>query len=186
MCRPSTPAGRCGGGTRTGSWSARAAGAGRRTSTSATRRWRCRRRGSGGRRLIQATSNGTRGLARHPRAAALLAVSAPNVAATARWIGANHAGAPCALVCTGDTAEDLACARYLAGLLGGAGPSPADLVAGILAGAAEHARGYARLPAPDRVDLSGDIPFCRDVDRSAFAMVGDVGPDGVTLVTVAC
>jgi len=139
-----------------------------------------------GRRLVQATSNGTRGLVRYSAPAALLAVSARNVGATARWIGKNRAETPCTLVCTGLTAEDWACARYLSDLLRGSEPARADLVTSILDGAAEHARAYARRPASERVDLSGDLPFCCDVDRSAFAMVGEVHQDHVALVSVPC
>ncbi|MBB5868362.1 2-phosphosulfolactate phosphatase [Allocatelliglobosispora scoriae] len=139
-----------------------------------------------GRRLIQATSNGTLGLARCRAPAALLAVSARNVGATARWIASNHADTPCTLVCTGRTAEDWACARYLGGLLDGSAPVRADLVTGIMEGAAEHARRYARLPASERVDLSTDLHFCCDVDRSAFAMVGEVRNDHVVLARVPC
>lgn len=139
-----------------------------------------------GRRLIQATSNGTRGLVRYPDPAALLAVSALNAGATARWIGTNHPRTPCTLVCTGQTAEDHACARYLSDLLQGSQPRRVDLVAGIMAGAAEHDRAYAEQPAADRVDLSKDIPFCCDVDRSAFAMVGEVRGDHVALTRVPC
>ncbi|WP_374271059.1 2-phosphosulfolactate phosphatase [Actinoplanes sp. M2I2] len=43
-----------------------------------------------GRRLILATSNGTRGLARCPDPAALLAVSGRSVGATARWIASHR------------------------------------------------------------------------------------------------
>jgi 2-phosphosulfolactate phosphatase len=136
----------------------------------------------GGRRLIQATSNGTRGLARCPDPAALLAVSARNVGATARWIAGNHPGTACTLVRTGRTAEDQACARHLAGLLEGAQPSRCDLVTGIMHGADEHLRAYARRPAPERLDLTPDLPFCRDVDRSGFAMVGEIRDDHVALV----
>jgi 2-phosphosulfolactate phosphatase len=145
-----------------------------------------------GRRLIQATSNGTRGLVRHPDAAALLAVSARNVGATARWIAENHAGVGRTLVCTGRTAEDWACARYLSGLLGGAArraagePSRSELVAGIMAGAAEQRRRSALLPEPERVDLSEDLPFCCDVDRSGFAMVGEIRGGHVVLTRVPC
>ncbi|GAA2584981.1 2-phosphosulfolactate phosphatase [Dactylosporangium fulvum] len=139
-----------------------------------------------GRRFIQATSNGTRGLVRHPSPAALLAVSARNVGATARWIGKHHAMTPCMLVCTGETAEDRACATYLDDLLRGAEPRREDLIAGIMDGAAEHARGYARQPAAERVDLSRDLPFCCDVDRSAFAMVGEIRQDHVVLARVPC
>lgn len=138
-----------------------------------------------GRRLIQATSNGTLGLARCPNPAALLAVSARNVGATARWIAGNHAGVPYTLLCTGRTAEDWACARYLAGLLDGSAPERADLVTGIMDGAAEHARHYARLPASERPEVSRDLSFCCDVDRSAFAMVGEVRNDHVVLVKAA-
>lgn len=140
----------------------------------------------GGRRLIQATSNGTRGLARSPDPAALLAVSALNVGATARWIASNHADTPWTLVCTGRTAEDWACARYLRDLLDGSAPGRADLVAGIMDGAAEHARAYAQLPASERVDLSRDLRFCCDVDRCEFAMVGEVHEDHVVLAKVPC
>ncbi|MCP2329558.1 2-phosphosulfolactate phosphatase [Hamadaea flava] len=139
-----------------------------------------------GRALIQATSNGTLGLARCPDPVALLAVSARNVGAAARWIASNHADAPRVILCTGRTAEDWACARYLAGLLDGAEPDRADLVAGILDGAAEHARSYARRPVAERVDLSEDLRYCCDVDRSAFAMVGDVREDHVVLTPVPC
>jgi 2-phosphosulfolactate phosphatase len=139
-----------------------------------------------GRRLIQATSNGTRGLLRHPQPAALLAASALNVGATARWIARHHAQTPYTLLCTGRTAEDLACARYLDDLLRGLAPSRDDLVAGIRRGAAEHARAYAERPGADQVDLSADLPLCCDVDRSAFAMVGELRPDHVTLAPVPC
>lgn len=139
-----------------------------------------------GRRLTLATSNGTRGLARCPDPAAVLAVSAVNVGATARWIADNHSGVPWTLICTGRTAEDRACAQHLSELLRGAAPKRADLIAGIMAGAAEHARAYARLPAPERVDLSRDLLFCCDVDRSAFAMVGEVREDHVVLTEVPC
>jgi 2-phosphosulfolactate phosphatase len=140
----------------------------------------------GGRRLIQATSNGTRGLARCPDPAALLAVSACNVGATARWIASNHAETRRAFVCTGRTAEDWACARHLSELLDGKAPRRADLVTGILDGAAEHARALARRPVSERFDLARDIPFCRDVDRCAFAMVGNLRGDHVALAKVLC
>ncbi|MEJ3745805.1 2-phosphosulfolactate phosphatase [Actinomycetes bacterium KLBMP 9797] len=139
-----------------------------------------------GRRLIQATSNGTLGLARCPDPAALLAVSALNVGATARWIASNQAAVPYTLICTGRTAEDWACARYLSALLEGAAPRRADLVAGIMDGGAEHARFYAQLPAAERVDLSGDLRICCDVDRAGFAMVGEVREDHVVLAKVPC
>jgi 2-phosphosulfolactate phosphatase len=139
-----------------------------------------------GRRLIQATSNGTRGLVRYPDPAARLAVSALNVGATARWIVKNHTETPCTLVCTGRTAEDWACARYLSDLLHGLGPRRMDLVAGIMDGAAEHARAYAGRPALECVDLSRDLPFCCDVDRSEFVMVGEIRQDHVALARVPC
>ncbi len=139
-----------------------------------------------GRRLIQATSNGTRGLVRYPEPVALLAVSVPNVGATARWIAKNHAAVPYTLVCTGRTAEDRACARYLSDLLHGAAPGRADLVAGVLDGAAEHAQAYERRPEADHVELARDLPFCCDVDRSPFAMVGEIRQDHVALTRVPC
>jgi 2-phosphosulfolactate phosphatase len=137
-----------------------------------------------GRHLIQSTSNGTVGLSRCPDPAALLAVSARNVGATARWIATHHARTPYTIVCTGRTAEDRACAEYLDDLLRGAEPARADLVAGIAAGAAEHLSAYARRPRSERVDLARDLPFCCDLDRSDFAMVGEVRDDHVALVKV--
>ena len=134
-----------------------------------------------GRSVIQSTSNGTVGLARCPDPAALLAVSARNVGATARWVAANHAGSAWTILCTGRTAEDRACATYLDDLLRGVEPKRDDLVAGILEGFAEHTRAYARRPARERVDLSADLPFCCDVDRSDFAMVGEVRDGHVVL-----
>jgi 2-phosphosulfolactate phosphatase len=138
------------------------------------------------RRLVQATSNGTRGLARCPDPAALLAVSAVNVGATARWIASNHVGIPWTLICTGRTAEDWACARYLSDLLDGSVPGREDLVAGIMHGASAHAHAFAQRPASERVDLSRDVGFCCDVDRSEFAMVGEVRKDHVVLAKVPC
>lgn len=134
-----------------------------------------------GRRLIQATSNGTRGLVRCPDPAAVLAVSAVNVTATARWIERHDGRTPRTIICTGSTAEDRACARHLTGLLDGTAPRRADLIAGIMAGAAEHARDYARLPPAERVDLSDDVRLCCDVDRADFAMVGELRDDHVVL-----
>ncbi|GIH04026.1 putative 2-phosphosulfolactate phosphatase [Rhizocola hellebori] len=139
-----------------------------------------------GRSLIQATTNGTLGLARCPDPAALLAVSARNVGATARWIASNHADVPWTLICTGRTAEDWACARYLGDLLGGSTPPRADLVAAIMDGAAEHTRNRAQLPESERVDLSEDLRFCCDVDRSEFAMVGEIRKDHVALTMAPC
>ncbi|MEV4282579.1 2-phosphosulfolactate phosphatase [Actinoplanes xinjiangensis] len=138
-----------------------------------------------GRRLIQATSNGTVGLARCPAPVVLLAASARNVGATARWITAHHAGVPWTILRTGRTTEDRACAGHLAALLGGSAPDRADLVAGVRAGAAEHAGRYARKPASEKVDLSRDLSFCCDVDRSDFAMIGEVRDDHVALTAVA-
>ena len=134
-----------------------------------------------GRRLIHATTNGTRGLVRASDTAALLALSAVNVAATARWIAWHHPGTPCVVVCTGRTAEDWACAYHLRDLLGGIEPNPATLIAGIEQGAAEHRQKYALLPAAERVDLTADLAFCRDVDRADFAMVGRRRGDHVLL-----
>ena len=113
-------------------------------------------------------------------------MSAANVGATARWIASERAGVPWTLLCTGRTAEDRACARHLGGLLAGAAPDRADLIAGIEDGAAEHASAYARAPRSQRVDLAGDLPFCRDVDRAGFAMVGDVRGDHVVLTKEPC
>jgi 2-phosphosulfolactate phosphatase len=137
-----------------------------------------------GRRLIQATTNGTVGLTRCPDPVALLAAAARNVAATARWITAHHGGAPWTILCTGRTAEDRSCADHLADLLGGKAPDPAGLVAGVRVGAAEHAARYARKPASEYVDLSRDLSFCCDVDRSDFAMVGELRDGHVVLTPV--
>jgi 2-phosphosulfolactate phosphatase len=139
-----------------------------------------------GRGLVQATTNGTLGLSRSPEPVALLAASARNVAATARWITTRHPGVAWTLLCTGRTAEDRACADHLAALLSGSAPSTADLVAGLVRGADEHAAAYARRAASEFVDISEDLSFCCDVDRSGFAMVGEVRDDHVVLSRVTC
>ena len=126
-----------------------------------------------GRRLVQATSNGTRGLFRSPDPAAVLAVSAVNAGATARWVAEHHPATPRVVVCTGRAGEDQACGRHLADLLEGGDPDPAALVAGILAGVAEQRRRSAAHPPRERVDLTPDVPFCLAVDSVDFAMVGD-------------
>lgn len=138
----------------------------------------------GGRRLIQATSNGTRGLARSRHATAVLAASAVNAGATARWILEHHGDTPVAILCTGRSAEDWACADYLRGLLRGTDPQSSELVAGIRAGAAEHARRMAEYPVEERVHLTQDLPFCCEVDRAGFAMVGLVEAETVRLRAV--
>ena len=135
-----------------------------------------------GRRIIQATSNGTRGLFRAPRPAALLAVSAVNVGATARWVAARHPGTPRVVLCTGRSGEDQACGHHLRELLEGGDPDPAGLVAGIMAGVAEQARRSLRYPPAERVDLGPDVPFCRAVDSVDFAMVGERRDGHVRLV----
>jgi 2-phosphosulfolactate phosphatase len=137
----------------------------------------------GGRGLIQATSNGTRGLVRVTGAAALLAASAANVSATAQWIDRHRPGAACFIVCTGRTAEDWACARHLRKLIGGREPSGDDLLAGLALGASEHTRAYEDRPGPDRLGLARDLEFCRDVDRFAFAMVAERYNDHAALLT---
>ncbi|MCU7729885.1 2-phosphosulfolactate phosphatase [Actinoplanes sp. KI2] len=139
-----------------------------------------------GRGLIQATSNGTLGLARPQDVAALLATSAVNVGATARWIDMNHARTPCVIVCTGRTAEDWVCARYLRDVLEGMDPRPADLIEGIRRGAAEHAQAYSVRSASERVDLSFDLPFCNDIDRSDFAMVAHRDDNYIAVEAVRC
>ncbi|WP_238015673.1 hypothetical protein KZZ52_19435 [Dactylosporangium sp. AC04546] len=53
-----------------------------------------------------------------------------------------------------------------------------------MAGAGEHVRTAAWLPAADRVDLSRDLPFCCDIDRSGFAMVGELRGNHVALTKV--
>ncbi|WP_280519308.1 2-phosphosulfolactate phosphatase [Winogradskya consettensis] len=137
-----------------------------------------------GQRLIQATSNGTVGLGRCSEPTALLAASARNVSATARWVRANHGGEPWTILCTGRTEEDWACARHLSDLLQGVEPERERLVAGVMDGVAELSRSFAHRPAADRVDLSVDLPFCCDVDRSDFAMVGEIRDDHVVLTKV--
>ncbi|MFF5232757.1 hypothetical protein [Dactylosporangium sp. NPDC000521] len=81
---------------------------------------------------------------------------------------------------------DWACGRYLDGLLHGSAPDRAELVAGIREGAAQHALRSAGYPVAERVDLARDLALCCDVDRSAFAMVGELRDGQVTLAAVPC
>lgn len=122
--------------------------------------------------VIQRTSNGTRGLAAAWSAESVVAAAATNVTATARWVGAHHGSAAVTALCTGDTAEDTACARHLGRLLAGGLPDPAELAAGVRAGAQEQ---MARWGDPDdakHADFVDDVKVCSDVDRYDFAMVG--------------
>lgn len=138
-----------------------------------------------GRRLIQATTNGTRGLARATAPAAILAASAVNAGATARWIAANFSGAPVVILCTDSgAAEDPACAEYLRGLLLGTSPDPEVLVAGIKEGALDHEARTAGYPVDEQVDITLGVPYCCEVDRAGFAMVGRLGAGTVRLTPV--
>ena len=138
-----------------------------------------------GRRLVQATSNGTRGLFRSPGAAAVLAVSAVNAGATARWVHAHHPATPRVVICTGRSGEDQACGRHLHDLLEGGTPDRAVLDAGIRAGVAEQRRRSASYPPHERVDLTPDVPYCAAVDSVDFAMVGERRDGYVRLRPVA-
>jgi 2-phosphosulfolactate phosphatase len=83
-----------------------------------------------GRRIIQYTTNGTRGIVRSAGAKTLLAGSFVCARATAEYIK-HLAPTEVTLVMTGAEGEDRDCAAYIAGLLGDEMPAVANLLEGL-------------------------------------------------------
>jgi 2-phosphosulfolactate phosphatase len=120
-----------------------------------------------GRRLIQRTSAGTRGLVASTRADALFAASLVCAGATARALGQHRS---VTFVVTGayrgrDGDEDAACADYLEAMLCQRPIDTAELVRRVRSSQA------AESLHPDRDALAAlDLALCVDVDRFDFAL----------------
>ncbi len=126
-----------------------------------------------GRRLVQRTTNGTRGLA-VGEAPVVLAAGAANATATARYIRSRHATVPVRIVCTGETDEDWACADFIADLLRGDTANTNALTERILASAPIHRELWSRHRGREVVNaFMADLVYCAVVDRYEFAMVGE-------------
>ena len=126
-----------------------------------------------GRRIIQYTPNGTRGIVRSKGAETLLASSFVCAGATAAYIR-RLSPTDVTFVITGQEGEDRDCAEYIAGLLGDEMPDVAMLLAelrdvwlrrfraGVAAGhiTEEMAAGFR-----------ADLACCTSLDRFSFAML---------------
>lgn len=126
-----------------------------------------------GRRIIQYTPNGTRGIVRSDGAKALLASSFVCAGATAEYIK-RLSPAEVTFVITGAEDEDRDCAKYIAGLLGDEMPDVAKLL--------EKLRNVWLRRIRDDVATGGiteeigagfeaDLECCTSLDRFNFAMV---------------
>jgi 2-phosphosulfolactate phosphatase len=126
-----------------------------------------------GRRLIQYTTNGTRGIVRSARAKTLLASSFVCARATAEYIK-HLAPTEVTLVMTGAEGEDRDCAAYIAGLLGNEMPAVANLLEGLRhkwlrrIRADVAARG---ITAELGAGFEADLECCTSLDCFNFAMV---------------
>ncbi len=131
-----------------------------------------------GRRLVQRTTNGTRGLA-VGEAPVVLVAGAANASVTARYIRARHGAKPVRIVCTGETDEDWACAEFIANLVRGREADARALAARILASAPVHRKLWSHHQEPNVVDsFMADLAYCAEVDRFDFAMVGERKTEG--------
>jgi 2-phosphosulfolactate phosphatase len=126
-----------------------------------------------GRRIIQYTTNGTRGIVRSAKAETLLASSFVCAQATAEYIK-QVSPTEVTFVITGAEREDRDCAEYIAGLLGDAMPNVTNLLerlrhiwlprirADVAAGG---------ITAEIGAGFEADFECCTSLDRFNFAMV---------------
>ncbi len=124
-----------------------------------------------GRRLIQCTAGGVKGLVRSARAEMLLAASLACAGATARYL-VRLAPRSVTLVVTGifhtrDGDEDLACADYIAALLRGERPDTDAFARRVRE--SDFGRQYTDPNHP--ATPAADLDYCAVVDRFDFAML---------------
>jgi 2-phosphosulfolactate phosphatase len=126
-----------------------------------------------GRMLVQRTSAGTQGIVRSVGAEHLLAASFCVAGATVRAIQ-RRAPREVTFVLTGlradhpmDGLEDMACAEYMAALLRGEDPNPADYLTWT-----QHLNQNRLEGASEEIlsQFQADIALCAQVDRFAFAL----------------
>jgi 2-phosphosulfolactate phosphatase len=127
-----------------------------------------------GRRLIQFTTNGTRGIVRSARAKTLLASSFVCARATAEYIK-QVAPSEVTFVMTGAEGEDRDCAAYMAGLLlGDEMPTVANLLEGLRHKWLRRIRADVAtggITAEIGAGFEADLECCISLDRFNFAMV---------------
>ena len=134
------------------------------------------------RRVAMFTLNGTRVLHQLASAAVVLAASAANAGATARWILAHAPGSRIHLVATDpDGPEDLACACYLAALLRGAPVDRAATEKELAAARRAHWDRWGRIVTREKwAAAEADFEICARLDTYPIVIVADVsGPHPV-------
>jgi 2-phosphosulfolactate phosphatase len=125
-----------------------------------------------GRRVVQCTPNGTRGLARSMNAEMLLASSFVCAQATLRAIR-QQPSADLTLASTEDDGVDKAYADYLAALVRGESPDATVVFKRLRAMASEYNRALlsgGRVTKPQVAVLEADLDCCLALDRFDFAL----------------
>jgi 2-phosphosulfolactate phosphatase len=126
-----------------------------------------------GRRLIQYTPNGTRGIVRSTGAETLLASSFVCARATAQYI-VQRSPAQVTFVITGPEGEDQACAEYIAGLLGDDMSDATILLEDLRDTWQRRIRADVATGGISKAIGAGfetDLDCCTSLDRFDFAMV---------------
>mgnify|MGYP001189185504 CR=1 FL=1 len=127
-----------------------------------------------GRRVVQLTGNGTRGV-HAVTAPHVLCASFVTAGATARVLAGLGAASVLFVPTEGD--EDLALAEYLVAVLGGASDAAGYLQRAAHSAAADELRARGPDPAYPGVDPD-DLTRCLELDRFDFAL--EAVPDGAT------
>jgi 2-phosphosulfolactate phosphatase len=126
-----------------------------------------------GRRIIQYTPNGTRGIVRSRGAQTLLASSFVCAGATAEYIR-RLSPTDVTFVITGPEGEDRDCAEYISGLLGDKAPDVARLLAELREVWLRRFRtdiAAGRITEEMGAGFEADLDCCTALDRFDFAMV---------------
>lgn len=131
-----------------------------------------------GKRLVQCTSNGTRGLVNASSAHYLWAASALNATATALDV-IKVGGDQVDLVVTDpSTGEDRSCANFIIDLVAGLDPDPNKLAEDIHRGFSQHRDLWRRKRTQDETsDFADDVALCALVDICDFTLAGTVMPN---------
>ncbi len=135
--------------------------------------------------VIHRTSNGTRGLA-WINAPLVLAASAANATATARWIRNHHPDRPVRLVSTHDAGEDEVCAHFIASTLRGERPSAAEMTRQISECATSAVARWEQRRGDDGLaSFRADLARCAEADWFNHAMVGSLEGSVIALRAAA-
>ena len=126
-----------------------------------------------GRRIVQCTPNGTKGIVRSAKAKTLLASSFVCAGATVRYIK-RRLPARVTFVSTGQDGEDQACAEYMAALLCDETRDVATLLGHIRDTGQQGFRSFVSRgiwTEETRAALEADLDCCLALDRFDFAML---------------